>query len=105
MYPRSFGDVFPTEADEPDCFHARVGESSIAGKLRQALHSILEGIDGCREMVLENSCWENKDRFFITPEFRNGDETHAHIHTLSRDNSFCENVKSTSVPMEDSIYY
>ena len=34
LYPRPLGDIFPTEADEPDGFHARVRESSVAGKLR-----------------------------------------------------------------------
>lgn len=60
MYPRPLGDVFGTETDEPNGFHAGVRESSVAGKLRQALHSILKGVDGCREMMLENSCWGNK---------------------------------------------
>lgn len=67
MYPRPLGDIFPTEADEPDRLHARVGEGGIAGKLRQALHSVLKGIDGCREMVLENCCCGNKAMFFIRP--------------------------------------
>lgn len=71
-YPRPLGDVFPTEADEPDGFHAGVREGSIAGKLRQALDSILKGIDGSREMVLENSCWGNKGTFTVRPGFRNG---------------------------------
>lgn len=67
-YPRPLGDVFPTEADEPDGLHARVREGRVAGELRQALHSVLKGIDGCREMVLEDSCCGNKAMFFIRPE-------------------------------------
>lgn len=83
MYPRPLRDVFPAEADEPDGFHAGVRESGVAGKLRQALHSILEGINGCGEMVLERSCWGDKGTFiFVRTGFRMGIErAHTHAYT------------------------
>lgn len=90
MHPRPLGDVFPAEADEPDGFHAGVRESSVAGELRQALHSILKGIDGCGEMVLENCCCGDKGTFiFIRTEFRMG------ITHTPRDDYFCENLRKS----------
>lgn len=50
---RSVGDVFSAVADETDGLHAGVGERSIAGELRQTFDSVLEGVNGCWEMLLK----------------------------------------------------
>lgn len=59
---RSVGDVFGAVTDETDGLHAGVGESSVAGELRQTFDSVLEGINGSWEMLLEYiRCDERRD--------------------------------------------
>lgn len=45
--------VFGAVSDEADGFHACVGEGGVTGKLGQALHCILEGVDGGQEVLLK----------------------------------------------------
>ena len=47
-------DVFGTGAYDTNSLHACVRKGSIAGKLRQTFHSILEGIDGGHKVLLED---------------------------------------------------
>ena len=45
--------IFGTVAYEADGLHAGVREGGVAGKLRQTLHSILERVNGGREVLLK----------------------------------------------------
>lgn len=68
---RSVGDVFGAVADETDCLHAGVGERSVAGELRQTFDSVLEGINGSWEMLLEYiRCEERRDNRCLLQTFQ-----------------------------------
>lgn len=56
---RFFCHIFGTVADETDGLHAGVWECSVAGELRQALHSVLEWIDDGGKVFLKHTHCNN----------------------------------------------
>ncbi len=53
-YLRVVSHVLGTRPDDPDGLHAGVWELGIAGKLRETLDSVLERVDGGREVLFED---------------------------------------------------
>ena len=54
------GDMVGTLSDDPNGFHACVGESCIASKLGQALDGVLERINGGGKVLFKDSRWRWK---------------------------------------------
>ena len=58
-------DVLGAGSYDTDSLHAGIWERSVAGKLRQTLHRIVEGVDGSHEMLLEYLVWRQEQVLFI----------------------------------------